>query len=369
MMDAKKILITEDEILIAREIEITLQDLGYTVTGIARNGRDAIEQIAKTRPDLVLMDIVMPGDLDGIETANLVRMQFHLPIVFLTAYADADTLRRAKITEPFGYVLKPFQSHELDVAIQVALVRHQSEKLKLETLRSSISNALPHEISTPLHGILGFTDLLLRYYDTMSSTEVLETLHCIRADATRLEQVCQNVLLYTRLEVMATDPAQIAKLRQETTASTPEIIQRVAEESARACHRSSDLKLELQDLPAQIAEVHLQKVVKELVDNALRFSEPGTSVKVSNYSKKQHFCLSISDCGIGMTDQQISNVGAYTQFMRQVTEQPGIGMGLALTHKLVSLYQGEISIKSAVDHLDHGTTVVVRLPQLTSAAL
>lgn len=155
------IFITEDEILIAREIETTLKELGYTVVGIARDGKTALQQIHQTRPDLVLMDIVIAGDMDGIETANHIRTQLQIPVVFLTAYADSNTLKRAKVSEPFGYIQKPFQPPELDRTIQLALMRQRAEQLKLNTLRQNISASLPHEIKTPLSGILGLTDFLL----------------------------------------------------------------------------------------------------------------------------------------------------------------------------------------------------------------
>lgn len=360
-MEPVKILITEDEVLIAREIEMTLQELGYTVTGIAANGQAALEQIAALRPDLVLMDIVMPGETDGIETADRVRTQFNLPIVFLTAYADADTLQRAKITEPFGYVLKPFQPQELNIAIQIALARHRSEQLKLDALRNNISAAMPHGINTPLHSIIGFTDLLLHYYDQMSRAEVLETLQCIRSVAKQLEKVCQSVLLYTKLEVFATDPVKIAQLQQAATHSTPEVIAIVAERAAKQQDRLADLRLDLQDLPVQMAEVYLRHLVQELIDNALQFSEPGTWVQVTSCSADQKFCLAISDRGRGMTSNQIVHLGAYTQFERDQLEQQGLGLGLALVQRLVKLHGGEIAIESAPSE---GTTVTVQLPQM-----
>ncbi|WNZ22175.1 response regulator [Leptolyngbya sp. NK1-12] len=358
-MELARILITEDEVLIAREIEMTLQELGYTVTGIAANGQAALDQIAATQPDVVLMDIVMPGDADGIETANRIRTQFRLPIVFLTAYADADTLQRAKITEPFGYVLKPFQPQELNIAIQIALVRHRAEQFHLETLRSNISAVLPHEINTPLHSILGFIDVLLRYHNTMSATEILETLQCMREVAQKLERGCQNALLYTKLEVIATDPVRIGQLQQQETPFTPDPIENTAEKTARDFNRIADLRLDLQDLPVRMAEVYLRKIVAELVNNALQFSEPGTLIWVRSYLEEQKFCLAIGDHGRGMTADQITRVGAYMQFERQMFEQPGLGLGLSLVQQLVRLHGGNVAIHSQINQ---GTTATVRLP-------
>lgn len=358
-MATVKILITEDEILIAREIEMILQALGYVVTGIAADSQTALEQVAATQPDLVLMDIVIPGEIDGIETADQIRTHFQIPVIFLTAYADADTLKRAKITEPFGYLLKPFQSRELDTAIQIALTRHQAEQFKLNKLRYNISNSLPHEINTPLHNILGFTDLMLRYYDSMSKVEALETLQCIRSAATDLEEVCQNFLLHTRLELMATNPTKLAELQQAQTDSTFDLIHSCAEDKAKKFDRTTDLKLELRDLPVQMAEVYLIKIVEELLDNAFRFSKPDTLIQIISYANDQKFCLSISDHGRGMTLAQIAQSGAYMQFDRATFEQQGLGLGLALVQRLTQLHGGCCLIDSTVGE---GTTVTVQLP-------
>ena len=102
------IMVVEDEIVVAMEIEEKLRAIGYDVVSICSNGEEAISGIEERRPDLVLMDIRLDGRLDGIETAELIRKRHDLPVVYLTAYADDATLNRAKLTEPFGYLVKPF---------------------------------------------------------------------------------------------------------------------------------------------------------------------------------------------------------------------------------------------------------------------
>lgn len=122
------VFIVEDERIVAEDIRMTLESFGYAVVGIAASRDQALAEIRRTSPDLVLMDIVLKGPGDGVETARLVREQFDIPVVFLTAHADRATLHRAKVTEPFGYILKPFEGHELYSGIEIALYRHQVEK-------------------------------------------------------------------------------------------------------------------------------------------------------------------------------------------------------------------------------------------------
>jgi len=136
-------LVVEDEIIVAMEIQDRLENLGYDVSAVVSTGKEAIQKAEETRPDLVLMDIMLKGDMDGIKAAEQIRARFDIPLVYLTAYSDNDTLQRAKVTEPFGYILKPFEERELHTTIEMALYRHkmerrlkESERLLATTLKS-----------------------------------------------------------------------------------------------------------------------------------------------------------------------------------------------------------------------------------------
>jgi PAS domain S-box-containing protein len=127
-MDKKKILIVEDEAIVAEDLRRNLEKLGYEVVAAAVSGERALAEISTHRPDLVLMDIVLQGDLSGIDTAEIIRQQEHLPVIYLTAHSDPVTLERAKVSEPYGYVLKPFDERELHSIIEITLYKHQVEK-------------------------------------------------------------------------------------------------------------------------------------------------------------------------------------------------------------------------------------------------
>lgn len=128
MMTTASILIVEDESIIALDIRMQLQRMGYTVPAIVANGAAAINAVAAFQPDLILMDVRLQGEMDGIETAAQIQAQQDIPIIYLTAYADDLTLQRAQIGEPFGYILKPFAGRELHSAIQMALYRHRASR-------------------------------------------------------------------------------------------------------------------------------------------------------------------------------------------------------------------------------------------------
>ncbi len=134
-MTERQVLIVEDDNIVVLELRDRLQSLGYAVCAVASYGEEAIEKTGEIRPALVLMDIRLKGAMDGIEAAAEIRDRFGIPVVFLTAYADEGTLQRAKATEPYGYIIKPFQERELYTAIEVALYKHEMERKLRESER------------------------------------------------------------------------------------------------------------------------------------------------------------------------------------------------------------------------------------------
>jgi two-component system cell cycle sensor histidine kinase/response regulator CckA len=153
-MDKAKILIVEDEGIVAKDIQKCLQTLGYLVSAIVDTGEEAVKQATLLRPDLILMDIVLKGDMDGIEAARHIRNHIHVPVIYLTAYSDKNILKRAMITEPYGYIIKPYSERELRSAIEMALYKFTMEdNLRknynlLHTILKSIGKAV---IATDSH--------------------------------------------------------------------------------------------------------------------------------------------------------------------------------------------------------------------------
>ncbi len=126
-MSLTKILIVEDESIVAKDIQMCLRKLGYKVVAICSSGEEAILAVTEHVPDLVLMDIMLKGEIGGIEAADQINSKFNIPIIFLTAYADESTLNRAKVTEPHGYIIKPFKEIDLRTTVEVALYKHKKE--------------------------------------------------------------------------------------------------------------------------------------------------------------------------------------------------------------------------------------------------
>ncbi len=156
-MNRAQILVVEDDNIVVMELRDRLQSLGYNVAGVASSGQGAVDKAAIAQPDLVLMDIRLKGDMDGIQAAGKILEHLDIPVIYLTAYADEDTMQRAKPTRPYGYLIKPFEERELYTTIEIALYKHGVEKKLREnerwlaTLFRSISDGV---ISTNAAGII-----------------------------------------------------------------------------------------------------------------------------------------------------------------------------------------------------------------------
>ncbi|MDP2362393.1 MAG: response regulator, partial [Ignavibacteria bacterium] len=190
-MNKKKIFVVEDESIVSLEIQSRLKSLGYTVSGSAASGAEAIRKVLDLKPDLILMDIKIKGDLDGIETAAEIRKQAEIPVIFLTAFADETTIQRAKITDPFGYIIKPFEERELHTNIEIALYKDQTQKLLrekdkwLSTVLTSVGDGI---IATDETGIIRFmnpmAERLTRYSSSESIGKNLSEIYNVRSEET-----------------------------------------------------------------------------------------------------------------------------------------------------------------------------------------
>ncbi len=159
------ILIVEDEKIIAKGIEKRLKGLGYAVAGMASTGDEAIERASTLRPDMILMDINLGGGIDGIEAAGRIRLQSDIPVVFLTAFSDDATIQRAKLTEPFGFILKPYEDKDLQTAVEIGLYKHKMERRVRENeqwLAATLASIGDGVIATDEHGCVRFMNTLAK---------------------------------------------------------------------------------------------------------------------------------------------------------------------------------------------------------------
>jgi len=261
------------------------------------------------------------------------------------------------------YLPKPFTAPQLFSAVEARLAKHQvlkqSAEKKLAHLRANLSLALPHEMITPLNGIFGLAEILKTEAASLSIQEIADYGNTILQSAERLHRTVQNFLLFGKLEIQASDGDTLRSLRRQVTAEVPALIETRARRLAKNAGRLPDVSLRLTDGRAAIGSDLLTKLVDELIDNALKFSESGSPIRISSEIKDQKIVVAVSDRGCGMSADDVASIGAYSQFHRDNREQQGSGLGLAIVGRIAELHNGTLRVQSEVGA---GTTVSVTLP-------
>lgn len=365
-MNKKKILVVEDEPQIREDI-VTALELSDYIAISANNGKVAYSLAKQHHPDLVISDIMMP-EMDGYQLLSALQKDEEtsaIPFLFLSAKSQLSEIREGMRLGADDYIAKPFDINDLLSTVKVRLSKNEKIeshfKQKIEELRQSIRYSLPHEIRTPLNVILGFSDFLKQNLDNSDKEEIKEILGHISGSAKRLNGVMEKYLFYANLEILAANHEEVLKLHENILYSAKTQITELLEAKLFNSKRKNDLKIELEDADVYITSEHLGKIIDELVDNAVKYSDPGTRITIISKKDKCQFKIAITDHGRGMTAEQIQNCGEYIQFERRIYEQQGAGLGLAIVKKIVELHNGDFSIDS---ELGIFTTATVTLPCL-----
>lgn len=346
-----KVLVIDDTAEIRMIITESLKIYGFT-TLAAEDGVSGVEMAHQHSPDLIICDINMPK-MDGYATLTAIRNNdttATTPFIFLSGAVERPNVRKGMELGADDYLTKPFTHKELVTAVNARLTKHaevqrQSEK-KLDELRGNITLALPHELRTPLHGILGLSSLMIDDHASMKPEDVLENARFIHDSASRLHRLIENFLIYSQIELMASESKRI-----ETPLSAPpvkihEIIPLLAQAVAARYRRPADLKLDLEPADLLAPEDNFKKIVEELIDNAFKFSEAGKQVCISSELVRHTLTLTITDHGRGLTADQIAKIAPHIQFERKTYEQQGAGLGFIIAKRLTELLGGEMTIDS-----------------------
>ena len=230
---------------------------------------------------------------------------------------------------------------------------------KFESLQSNLSMTLPHEFRTPINQILGTVDFLINYSDSVNADEKIEILLDTKESAERLKRLTENYLFYANLSLITTDMVEILNLQKKVTPSILDTIHNKSSMYANKFNRQNDISLILEDAPIAMSEEYFDKIVEELVNNAMKYSPADTAIEIITKAEDNYLHLLIKDNGRGMSKEQINQIDAYVQFERKVYEQQGSGLGLSIVIKLIDLHRGEISFDSKIDEY---TVVNLKIP-------
>jgi signal transduction histidine kinase len=333
----------------------------------ATDGKEGVDQALKILPDLIVCDIRMPG-LDGYETLEELRKHestAHIPFIFMTGEDPRTHLRKGMNLGATDFILKPIDADDFIKAVQVRLEeadhRKNESKRVIDELSENITRALPHELRTPMTGILGLAELLKSQAGAMTSEEIKELTQSLFDSAVRMNQTLEKFWIHTQCLLLPNDQAKLSASRQAGSKEAHKIIKRVAEELASSYNRSADLVLNLSPMSVAISERYLEQLLRQVTDNAFKFSAAGAQVIISIAYENGMGAITIKDHGRGMSENQIKKIHTFMQFDRERHEQQGLGLGLMIAQRLTEIHGGNIRVISSPAN---GTTVTISFPLL-----
>jgi len=370
-MTRKDILIVEDENIVALDMRMRLETMGYRVADVVDTGSLALERALALSPDLVLMDIKLKGGQDGVEAARVLRERAEVPIIFVTAFTDEKTLERAKRTSPYGYIVKPFHERELRIAIELALYKHEYElSIRRSKDLAEAANRIKgeflanvsHELKTPLNSMIGFTELSM---DKAVDEEQREYLAMSLSAARTLKTLIDSILDFTRMEAGRLSAVLAPFSLDAVLADCVDALAMGAyTKGLGVSFRRSN------ELPDAFIGDHflLKQSLLNLVDNAVKFTETGrVGLSVGpgdpelDEEGRRSLLFEVFDTGIGMPPDKID--GAFERFTQldptKTRKAGGTGLGLAIVKKAVELLEGNLAVESSERS---GTSVRLRIP-------
>lgn len=407
-MNRKRIMIVEDEGITAMSIKSSLGEKGYTITSAVSTGEEAVKKAEDDLPDLVLMDIVLNGKMDGIEATRHIQSRFDIPVIYLTAYSDDKMISRIRETTPFGYIIKPFDERELHVAVELAIYKHEMEsKLResekelrkhreqlsmlveqrtaelresyellkeeitdrraaeAETIRAGqlaalgeLAAGVAHEINNPINGIINYAQILLNKGIPDSKDQDLAAR--IIKESDRIAHIVRSLLSFARAGKEEKYPVNIHEIMSETLGLTETQLEK------------DGIKLEI-DIPVHLPRIlaqpqQLEQVFLNIISNAryaLNQKYPGEHKdKILEIrggermiGKSPYVRISFNDRGTGIPEASLDKV--MNPFYSTKPSNIGTGLGLSISHSIIKNHGGKLTINSVEGEF---TKVIIELP-------
>ncbi len=358
----KTILIVEDEENIRKNIKEILITEGYNCLEAAK-AEDALKILETNTPDLILSDIMMPG-MDGYQFYDEVRKRKALefvPFLFLSAKVDDLSVRTGMRLGADDYIKKPFSIADLLSSITTRLKKKDNWDSFVNEIGVSISKFVPHELRTPLVSILGNSNLLIEYFDSLSDNEKFDLIKSINRSGYRLLQRIEKFLKYS--ELVLTEPYEYKSLFAEKFGCDPSLVNLPAlmSQDFICINREKDLTANLQEAILKIDEENFKIVLRELLSNACQYSPKGSEIQITGEIEGEQYKITVKDFGQGIPPTELGNIHAFYQLGREADQQVGNGLGLVIVKKLLKIFDGQIEFKSKIGEF---TEVILKLPLL-----
>jgi signal transduction histidine kinase len=366
-----RLLVLEDDPNLLVGLRDILELDNYQVV-TAENGKQGLDILNHDpyTPDLILSDIMMPM-MDGMEFLRHVRRQdrfVKIPVIFLTAKDEKTDIQQGKVLGVDDYLVKPFEAQDLLIAIAAKLDRHrrinQAQEGAVAEIKRHLLTILNHEFRTPLTLVVAYADMLKEYeLEQMSPGELVSFLKGVNSGAERLRRLIENFILLVELETG--DLAHTYEWRKSEIYDLSDIIRAAHQHALREETRHRRVSFNLNAPSVQLigdAE-YLMVAVRELIDNAIKFSAPHQPVIVETYLDGKWVCIEVIDYGRGIPNDELGKIWQpFYQIRRDLYEDQGTGTGLALVAGIMEIHQGEALVES-VEH--QGSRFTLKLPIVT----
>jgi len=351
------IYIIEDEPLVAEHLQLYLLDKGYEIIGTAATAEAAIAAIEACQPSLVFIDIILAGEMDGIDAGKIIHDRFDIPIIFLTGQKNNDFFERAKLIPPCAYLLKPFNESELELTIEMAIFRYQMKKRmqiamkvaeEASMAKSEFISHLNHELRSPLQAIHGFGELLQLSDQTLFNPEQHQYITQIVKASQYMEALVDEVLDLSRIESRANTANMetinldelirecLNLIKPQEDASKVQVINHMVGDNSHFVLADN---------------TRLKEVIINLLTNAIKYNHPHGRVIIDCTSQPgDPLRLIVADTGIGISEADRTKL--FQPFVRLVSVDSniqGTGLGLVITKRLMELMNGDIGYEKNPD--------------------
>ena len=379
MVKKKSIVVVEDEGIVALDIQKILEDMGYDVPAIINSGEKAIKKVEEIKPDLVLMDIMLSGKVDGIDVANEITSCFHIPVVYLTAYGSDKLLNRAKVTEPFGYIMKPFKERELKATLEMAFykakmeskLRKSKEELAVKVKELSILNRkktdflnmVSHGLRTPIAVISSTAELCIAT-SKLNKSEKKRCTKIFEGERERLETIMTEINIANQQSQQEIS----YKFKELNLDDLINELKAVIMPFLKIRDQKLIMSVKDKSLFVKADKLRLFDALFGIVENASKFSEDEKRIFVILIKEKDKDVIEIEDQGIGIREDTLNVIFEPFYEAKDIRlhysgdfefKSSRLGMGLYITKNIVEKHGGEITVAST---LGKGSKFSIMLP-------
>lgn len=344
----KTILIIEDEQNVRINLAELLEYEGYNVLS-AKNGQEGYTMAISYEPDLILSDIRMPV-LNGIDLLKKLQNNITtamIPFIFLTAKTEMQDMREGMANGADDYIVKPFQIDDVLNAIDSRLKKRDNYLSVIKEFRNTLMKRVPHELRTPLVGILGISGIIKENLESLSKEELFDMAEIINKSGRRLHRRIEKFLTYMEL------------LPQSNLDNTGEVNNKFIIDSENLSHqlsnkanefsRDEDLSIQFEKGELGIIECHFEILINELVENSLKFSPKGSLISIVGKSNGKYYITQIIDSGKEIGNIKVDEIRIFNQFQKNSLTEEGLGFGLSIVKKIIDFSGGYLDFRREND--------------------